>query len=75
MKTSEIRALSTEEIQARLDEARDNYFRLRFQSATGQLTDHSQLRIARREIARLATILHEFELAAELEGLKEGKDE
>ena len=71
MKPSEIRALSTEEIQSRLDEARENYFRLRFQVSTGQLTDHSQLKIARREIARLATILHEFELAAELEGREE----
>ena len=71
MKPSEIRALSTEEIRTRLDEARENYFRLRFQVSTGQLTDHSQLKIARREIARLATILHEFELAAELEGREE----
>lgn len=68
MKTAEIRALSTDEIASRLDEARDNYFKLRFQFATGQLTDHSQLKIARREIARLATILRERELAAELEG-------
>jgi large subunit ribosomal protein L29 len=71
MKASDIRALSTEEIQTRLDEARENYFRLRFQVSTGQLTDHSQLKIARREVARLATILHEFELAAELEGREE----
>ncbi|NIS79305.1 MAG: 50S ribosomal protein L29 [Anaerolineales bacterium] len=68
MKPAEIRALSTEEMRTRLDEARDNYFRLRFQFSTGQLTDHSQLRIARQEIARLATILRERELAAELEG-------
>lgn len=68
MKVSEIRALSTEEIRSRLDDARDNYFKLRFQFATGQLTDHSQFRIARREIARLATILRERELIAELEG-------
>ena len=68
MKTAEIRALSTDEIASRLDEARDNYFKLRFQFATGQLTDHSQMKIARKEIARLATILRERELAAELEG-------
>jgi large subunit ribosomal protein L29 len=67
MKTAEIRALSTDEIASRLDDARDNHFKLRFQFATGQLTDHSQLKIARQEIARLATILRERELAAELE--------
>jgi large subunit ribosomal protein L29 len=68
MKSAEIRVLSTEEIASRLDEARDNYFKLRFQFASGQLTDHSQLRIARREIARLATVLRERQLAAEMEG-------
>lgn len=68
MKTSEIRALSTEEIAARLDDARDEYFRMRFRMSTGQLTDHSQLKLARRQIARLATILRERELAAELQG-------
>jgi len=41
MKAAEIRALSTEDIQSRLDDARENYFKLRFQFATGQLTDHS----------------------------------
>jgi large subunit ribosomal protein L29 len=68
MKTSEIRALSTAEIQARLDDAREAYFKLRFQFATGQLTDHSRLKLARREIARLATILREAQLIAESEG-------
>ena len=67
MKPAEIRTLSTEEIQSNLDDARDNYFKLRFQFATGQLTDHSQLQIARREIARLATVLRERELAMEIE--------
>jgi large subunit ribosomal protein L29 len=66
MKAEEIRALSTEEIRSRLDDAKDNYFRMRFQFATGQITDHSQIPIARREIARLATILRERELAEEI---------
>jgi large subunit ribosomal protein L29 len=65
MKPAEIRALSAAELATRLDEAREAYFKLRFQMATGQLTDHSRLNIARREIARLATILRENELAAE----------
>lgn len=69
MKTAEIRALSTDEIGARLDDARDEYFRLRFQIATGQQTDTAALGRTRREIARLATILRERELAAELQGV------
>lgn len=68
MKPEDIRALSTDELQARLDEAREEYFRLRFQYSTGQLTDHSRLQITRRDIARMATILRERELAAEIAG-------
>ena len=68
MKTAEIRKASTEKIRSYLDDARDNYFKLRFRFTTGQLTDHSRLKIARREIARLATILHERELELESEG-------
>lgn len=63
MKPNEIRELGTEEIRARLDDAKDEYFRMRFQFATGQLTDHSQLRLGRRDIARIATILGERERA------------
>jgi large subunit ribosomal protein L29 len=68
MKPEDIRKLSVDKIRSELDDARENYFRLRFQLATGQLTDHSRLRIARRDIARLATILKEQELEAEPEG-------
>lgn len=68
MKTSEIRALDTAEIHSRLDQTREEYFRLRLQYATGQLTDHARLRLVRGDIARLSTILRERELAAELQG-------
>lgn len=71
MKTDEIRALSLGEIQSRLDDAREEYFKLRFQFSGGQLTDTSRLKMARREIARLATILREYELAAMFEGGEE----
>jgi large subunit ribosomal protein L29 len=62
MKPVELRALSLDELRARLDQAREGYFRLRFQSAVGQLTDHSKMRLARRDIARLATELRLREL-------------
>ena len=68
MKTAEIRKASTDKVQTYLDDARENYFKLRFRFTTGQLTDHSRLKIARKEIARLATILHERELEIESEG-------
>lgn len=63
MKAAELHDLTVDELRSRLEQARENYFRLRFQSATGQLPDHSKLRLARRDIARLATVLREHELA------------
>ncbi len=68
MKTSEIRALDTPEIQARLSDAREEYFRLRMQFTTGQLHDHARLHLVRRDIARLSTIWRERELAAAMQG-------
>ena len=68
MKTSEIQALSTEAIQARLNDAKEELMNLRFQQATGELTDYTRLRYTRREIARLTTIVNERLTAGETEG-------
>ena len=68
MKTDEIRALSHDEIRTRLEEAREGYFKLRFQFSTGQLKDTARLRRARQEVARLATLLREQEIGAAAEG-------
>jgi large subunit ribosomal protein L29 len=68
MKASEIRNLSTEAIQNRLNDSREELMRLRFQQSTGELTDHSRMRLVRRRIARLLTILNEREQAARMEG-------
>lgn len=70
MKTTEIRNLTTQEIQERLNEARDELMKLRFRLATGELTDHSQMQVTRRTIARLSTILTERMRLQELEGEK-----
>lgn len=59
MKTSEIRALENERIQAKLAEIREELMKLRFQQVTGQLTDTSRLRLLRRDVARLETVLSE----------------
>jgi large subunit ribosomal protein L29 len=66
MTVTEIRALATGEIEDKLDDAREELFKLRFQFKTGQLTDFSRLQLARHSIARLATVLRERQLAAEL---------
>jgi len=68
MKTSEIRALSPDEIRSQIDETREEMMNLRFQQATGELVDFTRLRTTRRLIARLFTVLKEHEKEAALEG-------
>jgi large subunit ribosomal protein L29 len=58
-KTSDLRNLNSGEIESKLSDAREELMKLRFQQVTGQLTDSSHLRILRREIARMQTILRE----------------
>jgi len=48
----------------RLAEAKDELFKLRFQHATGQLTNYSRLPQVRKDIARLETELRAREIAA-----------
>lgn len=71
MRPSEVRALSTAEIESKLEDAREELFKLRFQFRTGQLTDYTRLQATRRSIARLATVLRERQIAAELTSQKE----
>ena len=66
-KTSDLRNLKSGEVESKLSEAREELMKLRFQAVTGQLTDSSHLRILRREIARMQTILRE-QKTAETEG-------
>lgn len=63
MKISEIRLMSVEQLRTKLADTRNELMNLRFQQVTGQLTDTSRLKITRREIARLETILREREIA------------
>lgn len=68
MKNSELRLLSTEELNNKLGDARQEVMNLRFQMMTGQLTDTSRINLARKTVARFATILRERELDAKKEG-------
>lgn len=58
----ELRNLDNEELIAKLREAKEELFNLRFQGATGQLENHGRLRAVRKDIARIYTILREREL-------------
>ena len=61
MKASEIRELSTEEINAKLVESKKELFNLRFQQATGNLEKPNRLRDLRHIVARMKTVLKERE--------------
>ena len=58
----ELRELSDDELTERLRESKEELFNLRFQMATGQLTNNRRLRVVRHEIARVYTVLREREL-------------
>ena len=70
-KPSDLRNLKAGVIESKLSDAREELMKLRFQQVTGQLTDSSRLRILRRDIARMQTILREQaseQAATETEG-------
>ena len=65
----ELRELTDDELTEKLREGKTELFNLRFQSATGQLSNNRRLRVVRQEIARIYTVLREREL-----GLAAGPD-
>ncbi|HET9588258.1 MAG TPA: 50S ribosomal protein L29 [Anaerolineales bacterium] len=68
VKPNELRNLKPGEIESKLSDAQEELMKLRFQQVTGQLTDTSRLRILKREIARMQTILREQAAAETVEG-------
>lgn len=65
MNTKELRSLTNAELANRLDDAHQELFNLRFQKATGKLSNTARPGEVRRDIARIKTILRERELAGE----------
>ena len=59
MKIHEVRALSTEAIEAKLNDTKEELMKLRFQLSSGELSDFTRLRYTRRIIARLTSVLNE----------------
>lgn len=58
----QFRELNEDELKQRLAEAKEELFNLRFQHATGQLTNNQRLCVVKRDIARIYTVLREREL-------------
>ncbi len=62
VKVKEMRDLTDAELRKKLADSKDELFRLRFQSATGQLDNPMKIKEVRRRIARLKTVIREREL-------------
>ncbi|MEW6459261.1 MAG: 50S ribosomal protein L29 [Bacillota bacterium] len=62
MKVKELREMTDMELRKKLADTKDELFRLRFQSATGQLDNPMKIQEVRRRIARVKTVLREREL-------------
>ena len=58
---ADLRAMTDDELGNELDETQRALFNLRFQAATRQLADVSQVRAARRRVARIKTLQHQRE--------------
>jgi large subunit ribosomal protein L29 len=65
MKASEIKDLSMEEMLRKLDDLKEELFNLRFQHETGQLENPQKMKQAKRDIARMKTLIKQSELNKE----------
>jgi large subunit ribosomal protein L29 len=57
MKASEIRTLTADERSDQLAALKKEQFNLRFQKASGQLANTARVRVVKRDIARLQTVI------------------
>lgn len=67
MNVDELRELSSEDLLEKLEEVSEEFFNLRFQNATGQLENFAQIKLIKRDVARIRTIVRERELGMEIE--------
>ena len=74
-KAAELRELPDDELMARVDIAKEELFNLRFQQATGQLDNPTRISEVRRDVARIATVLREREIEAELDAFAAAREE
>ena len=61
LRARDLRDLTDDELQDRLSERRQELFNLRFQSVTGALENTARLKLTKREIARILTVVNERE--------------
>lgn len=61
----ELNQMSSDKLEKTLEEAREEMFNLRFQKASTRLENTARMRIVRRQIAQLETVLHQRALATD----------
>ncbi len=66
VKMEEIRKLSNEELNSKIEESQKEIFNLRFSQATGSLEKPSRINELRKLVARMKTVLKERELNEEV---------
>jgi large subunit ribosomal protein L29 len=59
MKAADVRAKTDDELKAELAQLAKEVFNLRFQKASGQMENTARMRHARRDVARIKTVLGE----------------
>jgi large subunit ribosomal protein L29 len=64
MKPSDVRAKTPDQLTEELEALKKEQFNLRFQAASGQLENTARVRVVRRHIARIKTVLAEKTVAA-----------
>ena len=62
MKTKDIKELTKEELLKRKKDLKEEMFNLRFQHSTGQLENTARMKVIKKDVARLETILRQKEL-------------
>ena len=72
MKLHEIRELSTDDIKSKISEEEGNLTDLRFTHQLKQLTNTAKLKLTRKDIAKLKTVLKEREMEGKKSDKKEG---
>jgi large subunit ribosomal protein L29 len=75
MKAQQIRELSDEELQQKEEELSEQLFKLRFQQAIGQDENPQKLKLIKRDVARVKTVVRERQLFGQTVAKREEKEE
>ena len=71
MKATDFRNNTIEELKGKLEDSLDEMANLRIQKATHQLVNPSRIKLVKKDIARIKTLLREYELGISQPALKE----